>query len=61
MKEYLENEMKEIELAKAMAESAKIAAEAAKIAQEARWYPLLAATGLVTAVAGVIALIIKFL
>ncbi|KRH88705.1 hypothetical protein AN239_12555, partial [Neisseria gonorrhoeae] len=46
--------------AKIIADAHKINAESVKIAQESRWYPMMAATGLVTAIAAVLALIFKF-
>ncbi|CWM67229.1 phage associated protein [Neisseria meningitidis] len=48
------------EIAKIIADAHKINAESVKIAQESRWYPMMAATGLVTAIAAVLALIFKF-
>ncbi|ARB69645.1 TPA: hypothetical protein WI150_001071 [Neisseria meningitidis] len=48
------------EIAKIIADAHKINAESVKIAQESRWYPMIAATGLVTAIAAVLALIFKF-
>ncbi|HFA6107573.1 TPA: hypothetical protein WNH32_002181 [Neisseria gonorrhoeae] len=56
----IEQETKRTELRKIDAEIAKINAESVKIAQESRWYPMMAATGLVTAIAAVLALIFKF-
>lgn len=47
------------EIAKLIAESSKINAETSKINAEARWYPLAVATGLVGAVAGLTAIVIK--
>ena len=68
MKDLLDIEMKQAELRKVDAEIAriianahKINAESVKIAQEARWYPIMIATGLVSAVAAVMAAVIKFL
>lgn len=53
----IEQEMKhsslrkiDAEIAKIIADAHKINAESVKIAQESRWYPMIAATGLVTAV-----------
>ncbi|HFC4503329.1 TPA: hypothetical protein ACFJH9_002258 [Neisseria gonorrhoeae] len=48
------------EIAKIIADAHKINAESVKIAQESRWYPMMAATGLVTAIVAVLALIFKF-
>ncbi|HFA6663629.1 TPA: hypothetical protein ACKMUH_002177 [Neisseria gonorrhoeae] len=48
------------EIAKIIADAHKINAESVKIAQESRRYPMMAATGLVTAIAAVLALIFKF-
>lgn len=63
----IEQEMKhsslrkvDVEIAKIIADAHKINAESVKIAQESRWYPMMAATGLVTAIAAVLALIFKF-
>lgn len=68
MKDLLDTEMKQAELRKVDAEIAriianahKINAESVKIAQEARWYPIMIATGLVSAVAAMMAAVIKFL
>lgn len=68
MKDLLDTEMKQAEFRKVDAEIAriianahKINAESVKIAQEARWYPIMIATGLVSAVAAVMAAVIKFL
>ena len=68
MKDLLDTEMKQAEFRKVDAEIAriianahKINAESVKIAQEARWYPIMIATGLVSAVAAVMAAMIKFL
>lgn len=61
MRNLLETEMKQAELRKVDAEIAKIIAEAAKINQEARWYPLMVATALVSAVATATAILIKFM
>lgn len=68
MKDLLDIEMKQAELRKVDAEIAriianahKINAESVKIAQEVRWYPIMIATGLVSAVAAVMAAVIKFL
>ena len=68
MKDLLDIEMKQAELRKVDAEIAriianahKINAESVKIAQEARWYPIMIATGLVSAVAAVMAAVTKFL
>lgn len=68
MKDLLDIEMEQAELRKVDAEIAriianahKINAESVKIAQEARWYPIMIATGLVSAVAAVMAAVIKFL
>lgn len=61
MKQLLETEMKQAELRKVDAEIAKLIAESAKINTEARWYPILIATGLVTAVAAVLTVINKFI
>ncbi|MEG4643446.1 hypothetical protein EQ718_13990 (plasmid) [Paracoccus versutus] len=44
---------------KMRAEIAKLIAETSKINAEARWYPLAVATGLVGAIAGLTAFIIK--
>ena len=68
MKDLLDTEMKQAELrkvdaeiAKIIADAHKINAESVKIAQEARWYPIMIATGLISAVAATMAVVIKFL
>ncbi len=68
MKDLLDTEMKQAEFRKVDAEIAriianahKINAESVKIAQEARWYPIMIATGLISAVAATMAVVIKFL
>ena len=60
MKNLIEVEMKQAELRRVDAEIAKLIAESAKINQEARWYPLVVATALVSAVAAATAFLIKF-
>ena len=60
MKNLVEVEMKQAELRRVDAEIAKLIAESAKINQEARWYPLVVATALVSAVAAATAFLIKF-
>jgi hypothetical protein len=60
MKNLVEVEMKQAELRRVDAEIAKLIAESAKINQEARWYPLVVATALVSAVAAATAILIKF-
>ncbi|HEK1684519.1 TPA: hypothetical protein SMR42_000829 [Pseudomonas putida] len=47
------------EIAKLMAETRKLNADSGKLTRETFWYPVAIATGLVTAVAGITALIIK--
>lgn len=54
-------EMKQAELEKIHAEIAKLIAETGKINRESRWYPVVVASGLLGAGAGLATLIIKFL
>jgi hypothetical protein len=68
MKEIIEMETRQAnlrkidaEIAKLIAESGKLNAETSKINQESRWYPIMIATGLVTAIAAVLAIIGKYL
>ena len=61
MNKLLDTEMKQAQLRKVDAEIAKLIAESAKINAEARWYPIMIATGLVTAIAAVLAIIGKYL
>ncbi|OCT25972.1 hypothetical protein A6E19_12230 [Pseudomonas putida] len=48
-----------VEITKLMAETRKLNADSEKLTREVFWYPVAIATGLVTAVAGITALIIK--
>lgn len=50
-----------VEIAKLMAETKKLNAEAGKMTRETFWYPVAVATGLITAVATITALLIKYL
>ncbi|MFP5073333.1 hypothetical protein ACLD9W_00455 [Neisseria sp. WLZKY-1] len=59
MNKLLDTEMKQAQLRKVDAEIAKLIAESAKINAEARWYPIMIATGLVTAVAAALTVIGK--
>nr|WP_145012449.1 hypothetical protein [Pseudomonas psychrotolerans] len=47
------------EIAKLMAETSKLNAETSKLRTDALWYPIAVATGLVSSVAGVTAIVIK--
>ncbi len=58
---HAELEKIHVEIAKLMAETRKLNNEATKFSREAFWYPMLAASGLVTAVATLTGLAIKFL
>lgn len=59
MNKLLDTEMKQAQLRKVDAEIAKLIAESAKINAEARWYPIMIATGLITAVAAALTVIGK--
>lgn len=47
------------EIAKLMAETSKLNAETSKLRTDVFWYPIAVATGLVSAVAGVTAIVVK--
>lgn len=53
--------MKEAEIEKIRAEIAKLMAETAKINKETVWYPIAVSATLIAAVAGITALIIKYI
>ncbi|MDN4515451.1 hypothetical protein QYE47_23295 [Pseudomonas sp. 2,4-D] len=50
-----------IEIVKLMAETRKLNAEAGKMTRETFWYPVAISTGLITAVATITTLLIKYL
>ncbi|WP_339535645.1 hypothetical protein [Pseudomonas hunanensis] len=50
-----------IEIVKLMAETRKLNAEAGKMTRETFWYPVAIATGLITAVATITTLLIKYI
>lgn len=58
---HAELERIHVEIAKLMAETRKLSAEAGKMTRETFWYPVLIATGLVTAVSGVTLIVAKVL
>lgn len=55
----MDNDMTQAELAKINAEIAKLIAETSKINSESRWYPFVAASGVIGAVATITALLLK--
>jgi len=60
--EKVENtEMKQAELEKIHAEIAKLMAETGKLNRESRWYPIVVASGLLGAGAGLATLFIKLI
>jgi hypothetical protein len=55
------NELQPVEIEKIHAEIAKLIAETGKLNRESRWYPVVVASGLLGAGAGIAAILIKLI